>query len=313
MKVFDFYEQYQIDYYSITALEEFFNKNNIKVKNLIKLDGFKYQFEVHIFTRLKNKNLFKDLKRTRQSVLKVLHQKILIFFFVISTSFFFYLQTLIGGIIINGTSNNLNLYIKNMLKENDIVLYHKLPSLDKLLSLEEQIISTNNDLFESIEIRKKGVYILVNYVKKREEHQIPTRNGKMYAKKDGVIQRFEIESGELKVKINDYVITGTLLVDDYVTNGDIQKYVGTSGKVYAYTYTDIEVSTRYTLEDSKIDVFNKLLLKAREQVSSVFIDDEIIDKELVEQVDYSIYKASMKVHYTLLENIVTYTLFNEIQ
>ena len=69
--------------------------------------------------------------------------------------------------------------------------------------------------------------------------EIEQKHGKMYAKKEGIIKSFDIESGKIVKEINDYVKVGDLLVDDTILYKDKAIVVGTLGRVMAYTFNNI--------------------------------------------------------------------------
>ena len=114
-----------------------------------------------------------------------------------------------------------------------------------------------------------------------------------------MIKSFDIDSGLMKVKQNDYVKKGDLLVENTIisTQNETQ-IIPVKGEVYAYTFNQYEASVANHNQDQG-EVFYQLLLNIRSQLPT----NAIIDKENVLQMTKTRSKIILKVHYTLIENI----------
>ena len=114
-----------------------------------------------------------------------------------------------------------------------------------------------------------------------------------------MIASFDVDSGLIQVKKNDYVKKGDLLVENTIisTQNEI-KIIPVKGHVYAYTFNQFEASIQNVNQDQG-EVFYQLLLSIRAKLPT----DAIIDKENVLQMTKTRSKITLKVHYTLLEDI----------
>lgn len=306
------FEIIEIRTYSSTVIFDF-----IKTKN-IEIFDFQTTAEDLFRLRIRKKNhrdffkFFKEIRIIKKEGLgyvfsNLLIKKVTLISLIIGTIFFSYLKLLIFDVNINGNSLVLDQMILNRVEELGIKKYAFLPSFEELVEIKEQLEEEYIDNIEMIEIVRKGSVIKITYIKRRTPIEIETRNTKMYAKKDGIIERFEISSGDIKVFPNQYVKKGDLLVDDVILVNDKEIHVGTSGAVYAYTFSLVEIELKLDDDYEESEVLAYLLLEGKRKMSANFSNGECIDKENVLSFTITKRVARIKIHYTCIENIVTYT------
>lgn len=235
----------------------------------------------------------------------VLLHKVAFACLILSFCLYGFLNTRVYTIRINGNSDSINAYIRETIRQLGVAPMKSMPSNRELKELETILKMDLIEKVDLISVNSQGTYIFINYEKKGDEVVIEQKNGKMYASKDGVIKAFEIESGKIVREVNDYVRKGDLLVDDTITYKDKSYVVGTLGKVLAYTYNRITLSCVSTNME-KSEIYHFLLTKARYEVSRNFDASSYIDKEIILSYTDQNGVANMAVHYTLVENIVSY-------
>ncbi len=300
----------KVTFYSPEVFLSSCRYHNITIYNFQVLDQYNYQFLILKKDYKKLKNYYLDMKILKIygfEYLKniILSNKFTSFLIIISFLLYFFLNTRIYRIAINGTSDKINEIISNRIEELGIKQFNKMPSNSSLKEIEEILKMDLISYVDLISVNSKGTYIFINYEKKGEEIVIEKKNGKMYAKKDGIIKSFDIESGKIVKEINDYVKKGDLLVDDTLTFNDKEIIVGTLGKVFAYTFNKVKVSCS-SLGVEKSELYQMLLSKARYELTKNLDPGSYIDKEVIMAFSDVNDIATMIIHYTLVENIVTF-------
>lgn len=299
----------QVTYYSQCALFDYFKQYKIKIHNFKLIDTYTFSFELsskdykNLKENIKNVILIKK-RGIFPSLYKQMFKRVTIFASILALILFSFLSTLLMKININGTNEMINQEIATYLNTKSIKVYRIKPSIENLKKVKDEYFLNNLNTFESIEFIIKGNALYVSYTLKKKELIIEEKHGKMIAKKDGVIDKILISSGNVLVKEFQYVKKGELLVDDYLYYKDSAIYVGTRGLIYAYTYETVLVSIYY--EGNKDEQFVYLLDEARRQVSLDFKDEEHIEKEVIN--DFYSYQNNiyLSISYTLYENIVIF-------
>ncbi len=303
--LFKSYVIIEVRTFSIDNLISKIRNNKIVIDKLTHIDDFIFHLRFHPKYLKKIKVIFPDYKIIHEHGLYYIikHQlikKTTIIALVISGLFFMYLNTLIYEVRINGKNEQLSDNIRYILENANIKRYKKKPSLATLDELKNEILSYYNEI-ENIDFYMTGNLVSLTYFLKEKEDIIDNSNGKYYAKKDGIVSYVDVARGNCLYEHNDYVKKGQLLIDDYVHINDKDIYVGGQGKVYAFTWSLVELKKKYIGTDT--DAFSYLLQEARFQVSKQFSEKEYIDKENVLSFTYQDSMAYLKVHFTLLENI----------
>lgn len=300
---------YRIHVFDPIRFLEDCKKEGIEIYELKKVDEYQYQFAISSYQDRKFVTHFKEAKLVKKTgfyamVEHALQRKTAIIGIIFALILFFSFTSRIYQIKVEGNSRTLNARIYVKLEEMGIKKYVKIPSYDTLLQYENALKEFFYDDIESLEVRAQGVEIKVRYEKRRKSIELPSKTGPKYAKKKGIISHFVISSGVIKVKENQYVEEGTLLVDDtLVTPKGEEIKVGAEGSVYAWTWTIVTVSKNRTEKEEEVETYSSLLLEAEEMIKAGFINEERIDKEVILQADISSSKATLKVHFTCLEDI----------
>ena len=113
------------------------------------------------------------------------------------------------------------------------------------------------------------------------------------------VTSFDVDSGLIKVKKNDYVKKGDLLVENTIVSSQNEtQIIPVKGHVYAYTFNQYEASIKNHNQDQG-EAFYHLLLLIRSQLPA----QAKIDKENVLQIKKTHSKITLKMHYTLIEDI----------
>lgn len=205
----------------------------------------------------------------------------------------------IFDIKIIGTLPKVNSSIKDELKNEKIDLFQPLKSYEKLNDILIDLKNIYKEEIEYMNVYQVGSVFHVEYTKRKQDVLEKDDFRNIYAKKDGLIASMDIDSGMIKVKANDYVKKGDLLVENtFISTQNETRIVPVKGHVYAYTFNQFEASIKNMNQDQG-EVFYQLLLAIRCQLPT----DAIIDKENVLQMTKTRSKITLKMHYTLLEDI----------
>lgn len=211
----------------------------------------------------------------------------------------FLCSRLIFDIQIIGTMPSVNQSMKEELKKEKINYYYPLKNYETLNEILTHLKSTYKDDVEYLNVYQIGSVFHVEYTKRKQETLEKEDYSNLYAKKDGLIASFDVDSGLIKVKQNDYVKKGDLLVENtLVSTQNETKIIPVKGHVYAYTFQQYEASVQNVDQDQG-EAFYQLLLMIRSKIPS----DALIDKENVLQMTRTRSKIVLKMHYTLIEDI----------
>ena len=175
------------------------------------------------------------------------------------------------------------------LKKEKVDLFQPLKSYERLNEILTYLKKNYKDKIEYMNVYQVGSVFHVEYTKRKQDS----------IKKDGLIAYFDVDSGLIQVKKNDYVKKGELLVSNTIVSTQNEtRIIPVEGHVYAYTFNQFEASVKNVNQDQG-EVFYQLLLSIRSSLPS----DAIIDKENVLQITKTRSKITLKMHYTLLEDI----------
>lgn len=206
---------------------------------------------------------------------------------------------LIFDIQIDGTLPQVNQSIKETLEKENITFLKPLQSYEHLNDLLLQLKDLYKNQIEYMNIYQTGSVFHVEYTKRKQDHIKKEDYRNLYASQDGMIQSLDVKSGNIMVKKNDYVKKGDLLVENtIISTQNKTKIIPVEGHVYAYTFHQYEASVK-DLKQDQGDVFYQLLLKIRSQIPA----GAHIDKENVLQMTRNRSKITLKMHYTLIEDI----------
>lgn len=296
------YNLCSIDDNDLLLLLNYAKKNKLRIYHL-KKDNHQYTFYISSFQLyywhkcdidiqyLKNVGLMKYI-----FLFKGVYSLIVISGFVLGLLLF---SHLIFRVDIQGTLKDVNVDMYQSLKEYNVFEYAFKRDYEQLNDLLIKLKDKYKDQIEYINIYQQGGIFYVEYTNKKRIQQKEIDFKNIYASKDGMIESFDIESGNIVVKRLDYVKKGDLLVENtLIATDDTVKTIPVKGKVYAYTFNQYEASIVDKGQDY-LESFYHLLLLIRMQLPA----DVVIDKENVLQIERSSSKITLKMHYTLLEDI----------
>lgn len=199
---------------------------------------------------------------------------------------------------IKGSHIAINQHINTLLNQYNIKEHKPLLNYQQLNTL---LLKLKKDLIKEVEylnIYQSGSIFYIEYTIKDQSNKTNYEHTPLIAKKDGLIQSIDVKSGNVMVKVNDYVKKGDLLVDHILVSTDEKlHHISVEGKIYAYTFERYNASIVHYKDES--DAIMALLLKIRSQIPV----DAKIDKENVLQIAKSDSKIEISVQYTLIENI----------
>lgn len=304
--MFDLYFIYQVKSYSSENLIHKLNDGKIVCRAIDKIEDYTYQIKIHLSYNKKFLKLFKDAILIEKhgllfDVFNMFCSWSSIISLIISIISFCFFNTRIFKVDIYGKNPNLSTILERELYEYNIKKYSKIPNFSQLLDIKNNIINKHDDI-ESMELISVGTSIQLKYFLKEDEVLKDSINQKYYASKSGIIKSSNIERGNFLFSINDYVKKGELLIDDYIYINDKSIYVGGYGKVYAYTWSIVEINQASTY-DQYINNFNELLNKSRYEISKSFSEEEYIYNESILINKYENNMLYLKIHYTCVENI----------
>ena len=116
---------------------------------------------------------------------------------------------------------------------------------------------------------KEGSVLFIKYTNSVGAKKVKKSFENIYASKDGVIQNIDVSSGNIMVKVNDYVKKGDLLVSNTITStSEVDKIIETQGVIKAYTYIDYEASiSKKKMDDG--EAFSYLLYSIRSKLGTI--------------------------------------------
>lgn len=302
-------EIYFITIFDITNALSILKEENIIIYNLKKVDQYSYTFETDIGQKKKIYKLFKSVKLVKRTglyriIYNLIKRKTTITALLIALILFFIGENRIYEVTINGTSNSVSAMLKVELEAMGLKKYAPKPTFNTLLEYEKKLKTTFYDYIEFLELRLEGVNLKCSYKKRRNEIELPSKTGSRYASKSGIISHFVVSSGEIKVKENQYVEKGDLLISDTIISpSGEEKVVGVEGQVYAYTWTIVEVEDGLRQNEEEVELLTRLIDRASNLIASQFYKEEKIMEEKV--LSYKIIDniGYLKIHFTCLEDI----------
>ena len=207
---------------------------------------------------------------------------------------------------IKGDLKEVNISMLHTLKTADIAKYRPKMSYESLNDVLGILKKTYKQDLEYVNVYQNGGVFHVEYTKRNQDHIEKENYQNLIANQDGMIYMLDVDSGVTQVKKNDYVKKGDLLIENTIISTQNQTHIiPVKGKVYAYTFHQYSASIS-PIEDQG-EAFYHLLLKIRSQIPT----GAQIDKENVLQMEHSRSKITLKMHYTLIEDIAVKGEHNE--
>lgn len=174
--------------------------------------------------------------------------KYMILSIIISLLLLRLLTSTIFEININTEDQELKKEIFSSLNENGIDIYKKKKTFNELNIIKNNILKSNEDILEWIEIVEKGCSYTINLtkrVKKKSDMEANTPSD-IVASKDGLIKYITNYSGTKLKDVNDYVKKGDVLITgNIIKNDEVVDKVKAVGKVYAEVWYTVKVNIPY--------------------------------------------------------------------
>lgn len=224
--------------------------------------------------------------------------------FLVSWLIFLYLflSHTLFEIRFQSTSSELQSAIAQYLKDNGIQSGYLVKNEEFDEHLKQSIKAEFLHEIAWIEVHRSGSVLFISFNHK-ETAQVETfEREPLISTKHAVVVRFELLHGYKKVKLNQVVHPGDVLVEpSLVDSSGVLQNLYVSGTVYGMTWYTITSE----MEASHLEVldFLRLLYECRRQIEMEIASAESILKENILQVTSSEGKISMTVHYTCIEDI----------
>lgn len=269
----------QVISYSYNAFLDFLKNNNISIYKFKIIDQYTFNLYCSYWAYRKIKKKYKNTKiignnSVTNLLIRTISNKLVVFSLIISSLFYSFLSNRIMVININGVSNEINSVLEMELDYYNIAKYKTIPSVDRLKIIEKELYDKYQNTLDILSLTKKGNYIIVNYEKKKDKLNLEEKKGKIYSKKNAIISKILISSGNVLVKENQYVQKNQLIVDDELIKESEVIKVGTKGYVYGYTFNKI------VIDYSKMN-YEDIFIYARYKICENYILDERIVNETI--------------------------------
>ena len=140
------------------------------------------------------------------------------------------LSNMILDIEINHPNKEIKKIIKKDLKEFGITKY------------KFKISYKEKDIIDWLEIEEKGTKYIIKLEERKKEELVLCNPRNIISTKEAIITKITSESGEIKKKINDYVVPGDILISGVIYNKEtaVDKRCAV-GKVYGETWYKVKV------------------------------------------------------------------------
>ncbi len=174
--------------------------------------------------------------------------KYMILSIIISLLLLRLLTSTIFEININTEDQELKKEIFSSLNENGIDIYKKKKTFNELNKIKNNILKSNEDILEWIEIVEKGCTYNINITKrvKKIDNDNALIPSDIVASKDGLIKYITNYNGTKLKDINDYVKKGDVLISgDIIKNDEVVDIVTAKGDVYAEVWYTVKVNIPY--------------------------------------------------------------------
>ena len=297
---------YEIEVYDIKSILEKIREHNIEIFD-VSFNNHFLKFKSSPFYKKRIIKLFPSIKITHEYGFLIILRNLLIkkttvLSLILSCVSFYYLNSKVYDVKVDGDSRFIEGLLIEKLEEYGIKKNIKKPDINTLLQWEQNIKKDLYKEIEFLEIRLNGLILNIKFNKRRISATTPILKNDMYASKCGVIKSINISSGDVLVEPNEYVEEGQILVKSTITNSKGEEvYIGTQGRIYAYTWNIVEVEDNNYVNE--VESYVALLEKARRIVSHDFEKEEKIDKEVILKYEVTENEMFLRIHYTCIENI----------
>lgn len=239
---------------SLSKIEIFDNYFYVKVdeENYKKILNIKTSYEINIERVYGLIYIKEEIKKN----LLFLFSSLLSFFLVI------FLSNFIFSIEIAHDDPKIREIIQNEFKKYHIEKFHLVKSYNEIEKIKEEILNSNKNDIEWLEIERSGTKYTVR-IEKRIINDLEKEESirHIVAKKPGIIKKIEASDGEIIKKINDYVNTGDIIISGEIHKGeDIKDNVSADGDIYAEVWYKVKVELPINYYEKKYTGNNKKVI-----------------------------------------------------
>lgn len=255
--------KYNLDLHNI----EYLNDNEILVKvrksdyKLIK--RYNYYSDISIYKKLGKDGVID----------RIIKEKYLIITFILCIFFMCFISNIIFEIDVIHSNKNIRELVKDELEKNGIKKYSIKKKFNELENIKDNILEENKDNLEWISITNIGMKYIVRVEERIIEGEEKTSEYcNIISTKDALITNIYGISGEILVKVNDYVRKNDILISgDIKLNEEIKGYTCAIGTIYAKVWynTNISIKRDYYKKEYtgnkryNLSVGNKILRKIK--------------------------------------------------
>lgn len=228
--------KYNLDLHNIKYL----NSNEILVKirkedyKLIK--RYNYYSDISIYKKLGKDGIIDN----------IIKEKYLIITFILCVIGMYFISNVIFKIEVIHSNKNIRELVINELEDNGIRKYSIKKKFNELENIKNKILEKNKDNLEWISITNIGMKYIVR-VEERiiEKEEKDNEYCNIISTKDALITNIYGVSGEILIKVNDYVRKNDILISgDIKLNEEIKGYTCANGVIYGKVWYNTNVSIK---------------------------------------------------------------------
>ena len=202
------------------------------------------------------------------------------------------LSNVVFDIDVEHSKSEIRELVLNDLREFGIEKYHFKVSYEEKEKIIKKILKKETERIEWLEIDSIGTKYIVKVEERiKNEPKIDNKTQHIVAKKDAMILEIYADSGEVRVKKNDYVKKGDILISGFITKDEERKKKTKAlGTVYGEVWYQVEISLPKVYKEVK---YTK---KKKKKIQVNFLSKEFL------LFDFKPYKTYEEEKKTLLKN-----------
>ena len=217
-----------------------------------------------------------------------------------------FLTNIIFDIEVMHSSSTVRNFVLDELKKNGIHKYQLKKGFNQLEKIKTNILETNKDIVEWLEIERVGTkYIVKIEERKINNYNVDNNYGDIVSTHDAVIKKIIAYDGVKVKEVNDYVKKGDIIISGNIyLNDEIKDTVMARGEVYGEVwykisieypiYNDNKEETGNSYETYSINFFNKSFLFKKNtyinsyQTKKVLFSNNIIPISITKNTIYEL-------------------------
>lgn len=271
----------------------------------------KITFYTSIVQRKKIKSVFNDIKLIHTVgcigfLCRQLTKPLRILMVLWSCFLFFLLSNTIIDIRYQSTNSSLTNKINSYLIESGYHVPFISVTSDFEEKLKEMIKLEFNTEIAWIEVKRNASIVEISFNDKQYGKTTELSREPLIASKQALVTQFDVKHGEKKVKLNQVVYPGQILVDNVLFDSyNIPQSIYVEGRVWGKTWTTI--SSELIVSDTGVYLepmhYLRLLYDCRRQIEKELTEGEYVLSEHILELTQDKTAIKMKVHYTCFEEI----------